>query len=81
MSTWLLAFGVHSTLWCGLARLWTRVRPGTHPRLRELVWYTAIAASFITPTAQHFVSAESAFWRVPLPDAFASLRLGNVRIW
>ena len=57
MMEWLIAFLVHSTLWCGLAWLWLCLRPNSHARVRETIWYTAIAASFITPTAQTFYLA------------------------
>ena len=69
---WLIAFFVHSTLWCGLAWLWLRLRPKTHARLRETIWYTAIAASLITPTAQALSSQDSAFWHLTVPALIAS---------
>ena len=65
---WLLAFLVHSTLWCGIAWLGLRLFPRTHPRLRETIWYTALAASLITPTARTFASPEAAVWRLPAPS-------------
>ena len=67
MAAWLLAFLVHSTLWCGVAWLGLRLFPRTHPRLKETIWYTALAASLITPTARAFVSPEAAIWRLPAP--------------
>ncbi len=76
---WLLAFLVHSTLWLSLAWLWTRLRPGMHARVREMIWYTAIAASRITPTVQALAPAEAAFWRLPVPVALASSPAGDHR--
>ena len=70
---WLLAFLVHSTLWCGIAWLGLRLFPRTHPRLKETIWYTAIAASLITPTARTFVSPEAAIWRLPAPAFVAGV--------
>lgn len=67
ITAWLLAFLVHSTLWCGVAWLGLRLFPRTHPRLKETIWYTALAASLITPTARAFVSPEAAVWRLPAP--------------
>lgn len=76
MIGWIVAFLVHSTLWLGLAWLWTRLRPSTSARIRETVWYTAIAASLITPTVQTFASPGSTLWNLPLatrPGATAAL--------
>lgn len=67
MMAWLLAFLVHSTLWCGLAWAALRLFPRTHPRLKETIWCTALAASLITPTTRAFVSPEAAIWRLPVP--------------
>ncbi|MCY3698575.1 MAG: M56 family metallopeptidase [Gemmatimonadetes bacterium] len=67
MVPWLLAFLVHSTLWCGAAWLGLRLFPRTHPRLKEMIWCTALAASLITPTTRAFVSPEAAIWRLPAP--------------
>ena len=67
MTAWLLAFLVHSTLWCGIAWLGLRLFPRTHPRLKETIWYTALAASLVTPTARAFASPEAAIWRLPAP--------------
>ncbi|MCZ0935592.1 MAG: M56 family metallopeptidase [Gemmatimonadetes bacterium] len=67
MMAWLLAFLVHSTLWCGGAWLGLRLFPRTHPRLKETIWCTALAASLITPTTRAFVSPEAAIWRLPAP--------------
>lgn len=64
---WLLTFLVHSTLLCGIAWLGLRFFPRTHPRLRETIWYTALAASLITPTVRTFASPEAAIWRLPAP--------------
>ncbi len=68
LMAWLLAFLVHSTLWCSIAWLGLRLFPRTHPRLRETIWYTALAASLITPTARTFASPEAAIWRLPAPS-------------
>lgn len=73
MIAWLLTFLVHSTLWLGLVWLWTRLRPNTHARLRETIWYTAIVASFVTPTVTMLVSSDSAVWRVTLPASLSSV--------
>jgi beta-lactamase regulating signal transducer with metallopeptidase domain len=67
MMSWLLAFLIHSTLWCGIALLWTRIRPGMHARTRETIWCTAIAASVIVPSVQVLVSPEIPVWRLELP--------------
>ena len=73
MIGWLLAFLVHSSLWLGLAWLGTRLWPNMHPRLRETVWYTAIVASLIAPTAQTLDSrGAAAFWSLPLPATLVS---------
>ena len=71
MTAWLFAFLVHGTLWCGIAWLCLRLFPGTHARLRETIWYAALAASFVTPTAHSFTSPESAIWRLPMPSFIA----------
>ena len=67
MMAWFSTFLVHSTLWCGVAWLCLRLFPKTHPGLRETIWYTALAASFITPTAHSLTSPDSAVWRLPMP--------------
>ena len=71
MTAWLVTFLVHGTLWCGIAWLCLRLFPRTHARLRETIWYAALAASFITPTAHSFTSPESAIWRLPMPSFIA----------
>ena len=71
MTAWLFAFLVHGTLWCGIAWLCLRLFPRTHARLRETIWYAALAASFITPTAHALTSPESAVWRLPVPSFIA----------
>ena len=70
--SWFLTFLVHSTLWCCLAWLWTRMRPNMNARFRETIWYTAIAASFITPTVQKFAPPDSAIWQLSLPKILVS---------
>jgi beta-lactamase regulating signal transducer with metallopeptidase domain len=77
MTTWLLLFTLHSTLWCGLAWVWLRFRPGVHPQMRELVWHTALAASLLTPTAQMFVSPQSTVWHVRVPPLVAPAEDGH----
>lgn len=67
MTTWLLTFVVHSTLWCGLAWLILRFLPLSRARLRETIWYAALAASLITPTFHSLTSPHSAVWRLPVP--------------
>ncbi len=67
MTSWLFTFVVHSTLWCGLAWLGLRLFPGTRARIRETIWYMALAASLITPTVHSLTSPDSAVWRIPLP--------------
>lgn len=73
MSTWLLAFFLHSTLWFGLAWLSTRLLPKMHPQTRETVWYTAIAASLVTPSV-HLMGSGSlqTFWNLTFPGALFS---------
>lgn len=71
MTSWLLTFAVHSTLWCGLAWLSLRLFRGMHARLRETIWYLALAASLITPTAHALISPNSAIWRIPVPSLIA----------
>ena len=66
MTVWLLTFLVHSTLWCGGAWLGLRLFPRTPARLRETIWYTALAASLITPTVHSLTSSDSAVWRLPV---------------
>jgi len=68
MTSWLLTFVVHSTLWCGFAWLGLRLFPVTRARLRETIWYTALAASLITPTAHSLSPPDSAVWRLPVPS-------------
>ncbi|MAG30845.1 MAG: hypothetical protein CL908_08150 [Deltaproteobacteria bacterium] len=72
MIGWIVAFLVHGTLWLGATWLWLRLRPGTHARTRETMWFTAIVASLLTPTLQSFVAPDSALWRVPFPTHQAS---------
>ncbi len=67
MTVWLFTFLVHSTLWCGVAWLWLRSFPRTRAGLRETIWYTALAASLITPTVHSVTSPNTAVWRVPVP--------------
>jgi len=71
MTSWLLTFVVHSTLWCGLAWLGPRLFPFIRARLRETIWYTALAASLITPTVHSLTSPGSAVWRLPVPSFMA----------
>ena len=71
MTAWLFSFLVHSTLWCSAAWLGLRLFPGTPARLRETIWYTALAASLITPTVHAITSQESAIWRLPMPSFVA----------
>ena len=71
MTAWLLTFVVHSTLWCGLAWLGLRLFPGIRARLRETIWYTALAASLVTPTVHSVISPDSAAWRLPVPSFIA----------
>ncbi len=71
MTAWLFSFIVHSTLWCCVAWLGLRLFPGALARLRETIWYTALAASLITPTVHTITSQESAIWRLPLPSFVA----------
>ena len=75
MTAWLFTFLVHSTLWCGIAWLGLRLFPRTHARLRETIWYTALAASIITPVGHTLISPESAIWRLPMPSFVASAEL------
>lgn len=72
MTAWLLTFVVHSTLWCGLAWLSLRFLPFKRARLRETIWYTALAASLITPTFHSLTSPHSAVWRLPGPWSVAA---------
>ncbi|MDE2805936.1 MAG: M56 family metallopeptidase [Gemmatimonadota bacterium] len=72
MTVWLLTFLVHSTLWCGMAWLILRLFPRTHARLRETIWYTALAASLITPVARAVNSQQSAVWQLRMPALAAS---------
>ena len=67
MTSWLLTFLVHSTLWCGFAWLSLRLFSVTRARLRETIWHTALAASLITPTIHSLISPESAVWRLRVP--------------
>ena len=67
MTVWLITFLVHSTLWCGVAWLCVRLLPGSRARVRETIWYTALAASLITPTVHSLTSPDSAVWRLPVP--------------
>ena len=70
MTVWLFTFLVHSTLCCGFAWLCLRLsRP--HARLRETIWYTALAASLVTPTVHTLISPESVIWRLPMPPFVA----------
>ena len=71
MTAWLFTFLVHSTLWCGIAWLSLRLFPRTHARLRETIWYTALAASVVAPVAHTLISPESAIWRLPMPSFVA----------
>ncbi|WP_432799499.1 M56 family metallopeptidase [Poriferisphaera sp. WC338] len=72
MIVWLMTFLVHSTLWCGLAWIVLRLRPGMHARLREVIWYTAIVASLVTPTARLMTGSESAIWQITMPGSIVS---------
>ena len=74
---WLSLFLLHSTLWCGLAWLWMRLRPNSSARLREMVWYSAIAAGLMTPTAQSLGSLQSPLWRLPIPALAAASAAGS----
>ncbi len=78
MTVWLLAFAVHSSLWLGLAWLWIRLRPVSDARLREGIWYTAIAASLVTPTVQALDAWSTvAGWRLMLPESWRVLGRGE----
>lgn len=67
MTMWLFTFLVHSTLWCGAAWLGLRLFPRTRARVRETIWYTALAASLITPTVHSLTTPDSAVWSLPVP--------------
>lgn len=71
MIAWLLAFLLHSTIWCSLAWLLVRLRADLDPRTRETAWYVAIALSLLTPTIQSLVPAESAFWSIAIAQSAA----------
>ncbi len=75
MSIWLFAFLLHSTLWFSLAWLLTRVAPRMQPQTREVVWYTAIAASLVTPTISVLaLGSLPPLWQFTLPGVlFPSL--------
>ncbi len=77
MTVWLFTFLVHSTLWCGAAWLGLRAFPGPHARLRETIWYTALAASLITPTVHTVTRPDSAVWRLPMPSVVAGGEHGS----
>jgi len=77
MTVWLFTFLVHSTLWCGGAWLGLRAFPRTHARLRETIWYTALAASLVTPTIHSVVPRDSAVWRLPIPSVVAGGEHGS----
>lgn len=77
MTDWLFTFLVHSTLWCGAAWLGLRAFPGTHARLRETIWYTALAASLVTPTVHTVTPPDSGVWRLPLPSVVAGGEHGS----
>ncbi len=77
MTAWLFTFLVHSTLWCGVAWLGLRLFPNTHARLRETIWYTALAASLITPTVHSLTPPDSAVWRLPVPAFVAGGEHGS----
>lgn len=66
MTAWLLTFLLHSTIWCALAWLLLRLRPGAAPRTRELIWFGAIALSLATPTIQSAAPAGASLWSVPI---------------
>ena len=76
MTAWLFTFVVHSTLWCGVAWLGLRLFPRTPAHLRETIWYTALAASLITPTVHSLTSPDSAVWRLPVPAFIAGSEHG-----
>lgn len=71
MTSWLVTFLVHSTLWCGFAWLSLRLFSVTRARFRETIWHTALAASLITPTVHSLTSPDSAVWRLPVPAFIA----------
>ncbi len=77
MTSWLLTFLVHSTLWCGFAWLSLRLFSVTRARLRETIWHTALAASLITPTVHSLTSPDSAVWRLPVPAFIAVEKHGS----
>lgn len=51
---WLLTFAIHSTLLLGLA--WLAARHASSPRLKDLLWKTALVGSVCTATLQVFWS-------------------------
>lgn len=71
MTVWLFTFVVHSTLWCGVAWICLRLFRRTQARLRETIWYTALAASLITPTVHSLTTPDSAVWQLPMPTFVA----------
>ena len=77
MISWMIAFAIHSTLWCSIAWLVLRLRPTTGARVRETIWHTALLASFVTPTISSLTSSPTA-WQLPiLPAAIAAAERGH----
>ena len=74
--SWLLAFLVHSTLWCGTAWLLLRLRPCLSARVRETMWTTALLASLLTPTAQ-LLAGTASFWSLPFAEVFGRVDVGG----
>ena len=71
MTEWLLTFLIHSSLWCGLAWLYCRFASPA-ARSREILWWAAIVASFMTPTVQFVASTDASLWSVHLPVQVAA---------
>lgn len=73
MTTWLLAFLLHSTLWLGLAWLSTRTARRMAPQTREAIWYTAMVASLVTPSIQLMASDSfPLLWHLGIPRFLVS---------
>lgn len=76
MISWMIAFAIHSTLWCGLAWLLLRLRPTTRARVRETIWHTALIASFVTPTVSSLTTSPAA-WQLQILPTATTANLGR----
>ncbi|HET9228537.1 MAG TPA: hypothetical protein VFR31_17805, partial [Thermoanaerobaculia bacterium] len=81
-AAWLLTYGLHSTLFLGLAWLLSKRLSGRWAKLEEAVWRFALVGALVTATAQLAAGWEPVAGRIALdaPAVSETVRPVAVRI-